>query len=123
MENVVKHIVINKLYDIYDYDIPFDRGGVALITGPNGFGKTTLLEIIKNALSVNFWYFYDLLFQSIDIYLGDDTLLSFKKEKAQKKIVQHSLFGDDVDDFSHGLSLVVRSVSVLMRQHQSLTLT
>ena len=100
MENVVKHIVINKLYDIYDYDIPFDRGGVALITGPNGFGKTTLLEIIKNALSVNFWYFYDLLFQSIDIYLGDDTLLSFKKEKAQKKIVQHSLFGDDVDDFS-----------------------
>ena len=57
MENVVKHIVINKLYDIYDYDIPFDRGGVALITGPNGFGKTTLLEIIKNALSVNFWYF------------------------------------------------------------------
>ena len=62
MENVVKHIVINKLYDIYDYDIPFDRGCVALITGPNGFGKTTLLEIIKNALSVNFWYFYDLLF-------------------------------------------------------------
>lgn len=100
MENVIKRIVIEKLYDIYDYDIPFDRGGITLITGPNGYGKTTLLNIIKNALDLNFWYFYDLLYQSIQIYLGDDTVLSFKREKAQKKTEQMSLFDEENESFS-----------------------
>lgn len=96
MENVINRIVINKLYDIYDYDIPFDRGGVALITGPNGFGKTTLLEIIKNALSVNFWYFYDLLFQSIVIYLGDGTRLDFNKTMSSNGVREVAYSDDEV---------------------------
>lgn len=71
MANVVKRVVIEQLYDRYSYDITFDKGGVTLITGPNGYGKTTVLNIIKNALDLDFWYFYELLFSSITIYFTD----------------------------------------------------
>lgn len=79
MANVINRIVIEKLYDIYDYDITFDRGDLTLLTGPNGYGKTTILNIIKNALDVNLWFFYNLLFESIRIVWGDDTVLILKK--------------------------------------------
>ena len=69
MANIVKRVVIEKLYDNYDYDITFDKNGVTLITGPNGYGKTTLLNIIKNALGLNFRYFNELLFSSIVVLL------------------------------------------------------
>lgn len=84
MENVVKRIVIEKLYDLYDYDITFDRGGITLLTGPNGYGKTTILNIVRNALQLKFWYFYRLLYSDIKIYWGDDTMLSFSKYHIQK---------------------------------------
>ena len=40
MANVVRRVVIDGLYDNYNYDITFHKGGITLITGPNGFGKT-----------------------------------------------------------------------------------
>lgn len=95
MANVIKRIVIKGLYDNYDYDITFHKDGVTLITGPNGFGKTTVLNIIKNALEQNFVYFYDLLFKSIVLHFDDS-------EKGQRLIIKknkpkyESLFDEDV---------------------------
>lgn len=103
MANVVKRVVINKLYDIYDYDISFDRGNVTLMTGPNGYGKTTILNIIKNALDLNLWYFYELLYDSIEIYWSNDTMLSIKKLPVVLKVEpQYILFDDEekVEQFS-----------------------
>ena len=59
MANVIRRVVIEELYDNYNYDITFHKDGITLITGPNGFGKTTVLNIIKNALEQNFLYFYE----------------------------------------------------------------
>lgn len=103
MANVVKRIVINKLYDIYNYDITFDRGNVTLMTGPNGYGKTTILNIIKNALSLNLWYFYELLYDTIEIYWSNETVLSFKKSPiVSKGEIRITLFDDEerVEQFS-----------------------
>jgi len=87
MANVVKRIVVEKLYDNYNYDITFNEGGVTLITGPNGYGKTTVLNIIKNALELNVWYFEELLFNSITIFFQsslDGHRLQIKKVPSKK---------------------------------------
>lgn len=113
METVVKRIVIDKLYDIYDYDITFDKGGITLLTGPNGYGKTTILNIIKNALDIKLWYFYNLLFSSIQIYWGDGTILNIKKDVASSHKDKQSLFDDgmivefsDVEEYEVKISHV-----------------
>lgn len=112
MANVVKRIVINNLYDVYNYDITFDRGNVTLMTGPNGYGKTTILNIIKNALSLNLWYFYELLYDSIEIYWSNETMLSFKKYLASK--VEPRLFDDEerVGQFSDEEGYEVKVIHV-----------
>ncbi len=96
MANVIKRIVIEKLYDIYDYDISFDRGDLTLLTGPNGYGKTTILNIVKSALGLNFWYFYNLLFSSIHIYWGDGTLLGINKTAVPAQKEHQILLDNDV---------------------------
>lgn len=105
MANVINRIVIEKLYDIYDYDISFDKGDLSLLTGPNGYGKTTILNIVRNALALDLWYFYDLLYTSIQIYWGDGTLLTIKKYVVPNKVA-NGIFDDesgieysDVDEF------------------------
>ncbi|MCR4799204.1 MAG: AAA family ATPase [Bacteroidales bacterium] len=96
MANVVKRIVIEGLYDNHNYDIPFQNGGITLITGPNGFGKTTILNIINNALEQRFAYFYELLFDKIILFFGD-----FEKEQKlvikKSKVLQETLFDEDIE--------------------------
>lgn len=107
MANIVKRVVIEKLYDNYDYDITFDKNGVTLITGPNGYGKTTLLNIIKNALGLNFWYFYELLFTSITIY--------FDVKESAKLVIKRSIskkdnpMADEVDDYKISIAFYLNN--------------
>lgn len=99
MANVVRRIVIEGLYDNYNYDITFHENGVTLITGPNGYGKTTVLNIIKNALDLKFMYFYSLLFKKIEIFFVDkkeDTRLVISKTT----IKESSLFNDEPEKYN-----------------------
>ena len=94
MANVIRRVVIDGLYDNYNYDITL-KEGITLITGPNGYGKTTLLNILKNALELNFSFFYELLFKSITLYFGEtdkEPKLTINKRKEK----QESLFDDDI---------------------------
>lgn len=106
MANVVRRVVIEELYDKYSYDINFHKDGVTLITGPNGYGKTTVLNIIKNALDQNFFYFFDLLFKSVILYFDDSekgNRLIIKKTKAKQESFfdEESIF-DIVIEFYNG---------------------
>lgn len=61
---MIARILIRQLYDTYNYDIQFpENQRVTIITGPNGYGKTTFLKIINNLLTCNFWFFYILEIQ------------------------------------------------------------
>lgn len=96
MANVIRRVVIEELYDNYNYDITFHKDGITLITGPNGFGKTTVLNIIKNALEQNFLYFYELLFKSIVFYF-DDYEIGPRLIISKVKVQQDSMFDNDVE--------------------------
>lgn len=39
-------IKINKLFNMFNYDISFENQ-VTILTGPNGYGKSTILKIIS----------------------------------------------------------------------------
>ena len=44
---MIKFIKIDSLYNMYSYNIVFDKDpNILILTGPNGFGKTTILQII-----------------------------------------------------------------------------
>lgn len=78
---MIKQLIIRDLYDLYSYDVKFkNEPNIQIITGPNGFGKTTILQIVSHFYSGKFWYFYFLPFSSIDLILSDGIICTFTRE-------------------------------------------
>lgn len=44
---MITRLVIEKLFGRFNYIVELDRNNITIITGPNGFGKTTILKIIS----------------------------------------------------------------------------
>ena len=73
-------MTIKNLYYIYSYEIDFANvGNVLILTGPNGFGKTTILQMINHLCSLRLWYFYSLPFDKVEISFEDEYSLSINK--------------------------------------------
>lgn len=71
---MIQSIIIKNLYYIYSYEINFTNDeNVLILTGPNGFGKTTILQLINHLCSLKLWYFYLLPFDKIEITFGKGT--------------------------------------------------
>ncbi|GHV41830.1 hypothetical protein AGMMS49546_18610 [Spirochaetia bacterium] len=62
-------ISIEKLFGQFDYTISLNqKDGVTILTGPNGYGKTTILNIVYHLFTEQeerFFYFSKLPFVSI----------------------------------------------------------
>ena len=81
---MIARILIRQLYDTYNYDIQFpENQRVTIITGPNGYGKTTYLKIINNLLTCNFWFFYLLKFKEIQIFFRNGMNISIQKKRIE----------------------------------------
>lgn len=86
--SMIKQIKIQNLYGIYTYDIKINNKQVYILTGPNGYGKTTILRCINNLYAGNFWFFYYLIFHSIDFLFDDGAKISISKNKEPKTLLE-----------------------------------
>jgi predicted ATP-binding protein involved in virulence len=73
-------IEIKGLFDLFDYDIPLtNEENLLIITGPNGFGKTMILNIIDSLFNNKLEFFQKLVFKSITI-LEINKKISIRKD-------------------------------------------
>lgn len=74
---LLKSFNILKLFGSFSYNISFEKqSNLYIITGPNGYGKTTILTIFHSLChKEELFYFYDILFESIDINFDNDISL------------------------------------------------
>lgn len=64
----ITSLKIEKLFGTFDYEIDFEKtDGFTILTAPNGFGKSTVLKIIRAAAVGNFCYFAGLVFDRIEM--------------------------------------------------------
>lgn len=76
----ISHVRIHGLFEIFNYDISFKNGSnVLIITGPNGYGKTMVLNIISNFFGQKFGFFQKLIFSKIELWLDDGTHVNIIK--------------------------------------------
>lgn len=77
---MIQSIKVTNLYYIYSYDINLvNDANLLILTGPNGFGKTTVLQIINHLCSLKLWYFNLLPFERIEISFAGDVCISIEK--------------------------------------------
>jgi predicted ATP-binding protein involved in virulence len=101
----INTIKIEKLFEIFDYNISFsERENVLIITGPNGFGKTMVLNIIFNLFNRKFLFFQKLVFEKITIFLQENTsIIISKKSEKDKSHVKFTFIqnGKELDVFEY----------------------
>jgi predicted ATP-binding protein involved in virulence len=81
-------IKIQNLFGQFDYAISLNQHeGITILTGPNGYGKTTILNIIYHFFKQNFFFFRRLVFENIVFCFPKNRSISITK-KIQTKNVQ-----------------------------------
>jgi ABC-type lipoprotein export system ATPase subunit len=79
---------INNLFGQFDYIIELNQEeGITILTGPNGYGKTTILNIIWGLFNKDFEYIRDVPFKEINLNLDNGQALCIIKESGQVGIV------------------------------------
>ncbi len=61
----------------FNYDLVF-KDRVTILTGPNGFGKSTVLRILEALGSGNVYFFTDLVFLSVVVWFDNDDVVEIK---------------------------------------------
>ncbi|MDR1973276.1 MAG: AAA family ATPase [Bacteroidales bacterium] len=85
----IREIKIRKLFGLFDYDIELNQNDdLTILTGPNGYGKTTILNIIYNLFNQRFFYFQKLNFELISVYFSDDRRITIIKKTGKGKTEQ-----------------------------------
>ncbi len=72
---------IKKLFGRFDYDVILKSEGLTILTGPNGYGKSTILKCI-DALGkemIGIMFFFALDFKSLVVELEDNSVVEIKK--------------------------------------------
>lgn len=79
---MLNKIVYEKLFGMFDYEINLKEGGVTIITGPNGFGKSTILKSIDAFYSFDIIFFSELDFKKISFFSNNSNnpIIIKKKE-------------------------------------------
>ena len=72
---MIQRIKVMRLFGLYDYDIQLtETPSVNILTGPNGYGKTTLLRAIDHLYKGDFWYFHFLSFDNLRVTLSEQII-------------------------------------------------
>lgn len=61
-------IIYTNLFSRFNYEINLKEEGVTIITGPNGFGKSTILKSINAFYTFDILFFAELDFEKIEYY-------------------------------------------------------
>ena len=101
----INSIKIENLFDIFDYDISFKNDeNVLIITGPNGFGKTMILNIIFSLFNRQFIFFQKLVFDKITLLLDENiSIIITKRSEKDKGFVMFSFYqnGELIDNIDY----------------------
>lgn len=78
---MINLIQIDNLFGRFDYRISTKAGGITIITGPNGFGKSTILRIINALSKGNVAFFVNLDFSRLTIEFDNGSVVDITKEQ------------------------------------------
>lgn len=108
----LQKITVKRLFDLYTYDINLDEEErLIILTGPNGYGKTTILSIINCLYKKNFYYFSTLVFSEIILSFNKGYRITIKKESKESENSDNQT--TDVSNVVFELYMNEKKISIL----------
>ncbi len=81
---MISSVKINKLFDRFSYELKFMSENIMIITGPNGYGKSTILKMINSFCGDNFQKLLNYTFKKFEIVCDDCNVVITKNENSFK---------------------------------------
>ncbi len=75
----IKKIEIYGLFGMFDHTIELKQGGVSIIFGKNGIGKTAIFKIVNALFNQQLTQLVDIVFSEVKITFDDDDFISAQK--------------------------------------------
>ncbi len=95
---MLNKIEIVGLYGMYNYSLNFDQGEdkrLKIITGPNGYGKTTVLQLIYALFCKDTDIFYKIPFSQVVFYIDDYVIQVVQTRETIQLDEESDLPGDE----------------------------
>lgn len=86
---------IEKLFGSLDYNIPLDENEITMLTGPNGYGKTMILNIMNCILSNSFGFLFSLKFKRISLYYQGGAIFIESNVRGKLNLINERSLGDN----------------------------
>ena len=89
----ITRLKIEKLFDLFDYDIELDNPeNLLILTGPNGYGKTMMLNVIDSFFNKRFLFFRKIVFKEINIFIDSNIEIRINKTGGKSSEVIFTFF-------------------------------
>lgn len=95
---MLNKIDIEGLYGLYDYSLDFTNGDdkcLTIITGPNGYGKTTILQLIYSLFGKDTDLFYKIPFHRLTFSIDDYVIRVIQERSSFQPDEDSDLPGDE----------------------------
>lgn len=95
---MLNKLEIEGLYGLYNYSLDFTQGEdkrLKIITGPNGYGKTTVLQLIYALFCKDTDVFYQIPFSRLTFFVDDYIVCVVQTRTAIQPDIESDLPGDE----------------------------
>lgn len=108
---MIKSIKITKLFGRFNYKLDFSSEGIMIITGPNGYGKSTILKMINYFCNDNLQRVLDYTFKKFTIVCENSQITISKYDKMFKIDDLSFPYPDEKWDRRRGMPPYMKRVS------------
>lgn len=78
---MLRELSIKKLFGRFDYAIKLHDKGITILTGPNGYGKSTILRMINALSTAEIALFFSIEFEKISFVFSDNSTFLIEQKK------------------------------------------
>jgi predicted ATP-binding protein involved in virulence len=121
----IKKICVTGLFGMFDHEIPLNMDErVTIIHGPNGIGKTIILNMLydlftNNNINNKIWR---IPFNTLEIYFEDDSIFKLTKKTSAQRVHDMTANQTYIQDWDNLASASNNISSVLNKEEETITI-